>query len=402
MPGTLSDRESPQDDGARLRPRQGDLPYPIVVAAWWSLCLILIAGGVWVLAKVAGSVPVVLIPVAVAVLLAALLSPVTGFLSRRARFPRLAAALATVVGLIAVIVGGISLAAQQVVSDLPQLQSKAMAGIDQIVVWLSEGPLHLDETRMNAVVDKIKTSTSEHSNELASGAFHAGGQIVDVVAGLIITLLALFFFLYEGRKIWTFFARLLPAAARDRVDAAARRGWVSLGAFTHTQALVALINAVCVGVGAAILGLPFVLPIVIIVFIASFVPIVGAIVSGVLPALIALVDNGIWHAVIMVAIVVVVHFVESHVLQPFLMGHAVALHPLAVIVIVASGTYLFGVAGALFAVPVAAALNAGIRYLLGHDMFPQLAEGPPAGERETDDDSEARPADSAQARSRPE
>ena len=402
MPGTLSDRQSTQDDGARLHPRQGDLPYPIVVAAWWSLCLILIAGGVWVLAKIAGSVPVVLIPVAVAVLLSALLSPVTGFLTRRARFPRLAAALATVVALIAVIVGGISLAAQQVVSDLPQLQSKAMAGIDQIVVWLSDGPLHLDETRMNAVVDKIKTSTSEHSNELASGAFHAGGQVVDIFAGLIITLLALFFFLYEGREIWTFFARLLPAAARDRVDAAARRGWVSLGAFTHTQALVALINAVCVGVGAAVLGLPFVLPIVIIVFIASFVPIVGAIVSGILPALIALVDNGIWHAVIMVAIVVVVHFVESHVLQPFLMGHAVALHPLAVIVIVASGTYLFGVAGALFAVPVAAALNAGIRYLLGHDMFPQLADGPPAGEKEPEDDSEARPSAPTQAQSRPE
>lgn len=251
-----------------------------------------------------------------------------------------------------------------------------MTGIDQIVDWLSTGPLHLDETRMNAVVDKVKTSTSEHSNELATGAFNAGGQVVDVAAGLVITLLALFFFLYEGRKIWTFFARMLPAAARDRIDAAARRGWVSLGAFTHTQALVALINAACVGIGAAILGLPFVVPIVIIVFLASFVPIVGAIVSGVLPALIALVDNGLWHAVIMVAIIVVVHFVESHVLQPFLMGHAVAVHPLAVIVIVAAGTYLFGVAGALFAVPVAAALNASIRYLLGHDMFPQLAGSP--------------------------
>lgn len=182
------------------------------------------------LAKVVGSVPVVLIPVAVAVLLAALLSPVSRFLERRARFPRLAAALATVLWLIAVIVGGISLAAQQVVSDLPQLQSKAMTGIDQIVDWLSTGPLHLDETRINAVLDKVKTSTSEHSNELATGAFHAGGQVV---------------------------------------DAAARRGWVSLGAFTHTQALVALINAACVGIGAAILGLPFVVPIVFIVFLAS-------------------------------------------------------------------------------------------------------------------------------------
>lgn len=365
------------DDFARLRPRRGDLPYPVIVAAWWSLCLILLAGGAWVVAKAVGSVPVVLIPIAVAVLLAALLTPVSRFLERRARFPRLAAALATVLGLIAVIVGGVSLAAQQVVSDLPQLQSKATAGLDQIVDWLATGPLQLDDTRMNAVVDKIKASTSEHANDLATGAVHAGSEAVDVAAGLVIALLALFFFLYEGRKIWTFFVGLLPGAACDRVDAAAKRGWVSLGAFTHTQALVALINAACVGIGAAILGLPFVLPIAIIVFLASFVPIVGAIVSGALPALIALVDNGVWHAVIMVAIVVVVHVIESHVLQPFLMGHAVALHPLAVIVIVAAGTYLFSVAGALFAVPVAAALNASLRYLLGHDMFPHLAESAP-------------------------
>lgn len=365
------------DSLARLRPRRADLPYPVIVAAWWSLCLVLLAGGVWVMAKVVGSVPVVLIPIAVAVLLSALLTPVSRFLERRVKLPRMAAALTTVLGLIAVIIGGISLAAQQVVSDLPQLQSKATAGLDRIVDWLATGPLQLDDTRMNAIVDKIKASTSEHANEFATGAVHAGSEVVDVAAGLVIALLALFFFLYEGRKMWTFFARMLPGAARDRVDAAARRGWVGLGSFTHTQALVALINAICVGIGAAILGLPFVLPIVIIVFLASFVPIVGAIVSGILPALIALVDNGVWHAVIMVAIVVVVHAVESHVLQPFLMGNAVALHPLAVIVVVAAGTYLFGIAGALFAVPVAAALNASIRYLIGQDMFPHLDDAAP-------------------------
>jgi len=147
---------------------------------------------------------------------------------------------------------------------------------------------------------------------------------------------------------------------------------VSLGAYTHMQLGVAAINAVGIGVGAAVLGVPFAIPVTIFVFLCSFVPIVGSLLSGALPALLALVDQGPVAAIIMIVIVIAVHQIESHLLQPFLMGHAVALHPLAVIVVVAAGTYLFGLAGALFAVPVTAMLNSVVRYLTGHDPFPQL------------------------------
>lgn len=373
---------SPRPGSAELRPRPSHLPYPVVLAAWWSLCLLLIAAGLWLLGKVVGSLPVVVVPVAVAVLLSAMLHPVVTALQRFLRLPRLAAALLTVLALIAVIIGGIALITQQVVADFPNLRDKATAGVDQIAEWLDSGPLELGSNQISDALAKAQTTLSEHSSELATSAVRAGGQAVEVVAGTFIGLIALFFFLFQGRRLWSFFVGLAPAAARGPLDGAARRGWVSLGAFTHTQALVAAINATCVGVGAAILGVPFALPIAVIVFLASFVPIVGTLVSGALPALIALVENGLWSAVIMVVIVVVVHQVESHVLQPFLMGHAVALHPLAVILIVAAGTYLFGLAGALFAVPVAATLNAAIRYLVGDDMFPRLdatdPDAPPA------------------------
>jgi len=347
-----------------------------VLGAWWSACALLIAGGLWLLGKVVGSVPVVVIPIAVSVLLSAMLFPVVGFLQRRLRFPRLLAALSTVLALLAIIIGGIALITQQVAADYPSLRDKASAGVDQILGWLDKGPLGLGKTQLDGAVTKAQAALSAHSSDLASSAVKVGGHAVDSVAGLFICLIALFFFLYQGRALWLFLVGLAPKAARHRIDEAGRRGWVSLGAFAHTQALVAAINAACVGIGAAILGVPFALPIAVVVFLASFIPIVGALVSGALPALIALVENGLWTAVIMVVIVVIVHQIETHVLQPFLMGHAVALHPLVVIIIVAAGTYLFGLAGALFAVPLAATANASVRYLVGHDMFPALDDVP--------------------------
>ena len=198
----------------------------------------------------------------------------------------------------------------------------------------------------------------------------------DGIAGVLICLIALFFFLYEGGAIWRFLVGWLPAAARTPVAESSRRGWKSLSTYAHTQLAVAVLNAVGVGIGAAVLRVPFLVPIIVVVFLSSFVPIVGALVSGALPALLALVDRGPVIAAIMVAVVVVVHLTETHVLQPFLMGRAVALHPLAVIVVVAAATFLLGIAGALFAVPVTAMLNSIVRYLRGNDPFPELgAEG---------------------------
>lgn len=353
-------------DGTPL-PRIGrdHLPYPVVLAAAWSACLLLIAGGTWLVAQAVGKVTVVVAPLAIAVLLAAMLRPVV---DRAATvMPRALAAIGTVLALIAIVAGGLTLVTTQVASGLPGMRDRLREGTDSVLAWLSEGPLHLTADRLQAAVEQIRSTVGAHSNELATGAIDAGRTAVDVVAGTLICLIALFFFLYHGEKLWAFFVRWLPAAGRGHVDRAFRRGWASLGSYTRMQLGVAAINATGIGIGAAALGVPFLVPIVVVVFLSSFVPIIGTLLSGLVPALIALVDKGPWVAVAMIVIVVVVHQIEAHVLQPFLMGHAVALHPLAVIVVVTSGTYLFGIVGALFAVPVTAMLNSVVRYLAARD-----------------------------------
>lgn len=362
------------------------LPYGVLLTAAWSACLLLIAAGGWLVVQAVGSLAVVVAPLAVAVLLAAMLRPLVDKIA--VVLPRSLAALGVILLVIAVVVGGLSLVTTQVASGLPEMRDRLHAGADSVLAWLSTGPLHLTADRLQAGLDQARSVVSTHSTELTTGALAAGQTALDAVAGTLICLIALFFFLYHGEMLWAFFVRWLPAAGRHDIDRAFREGWSSLGAYTRMQLVVAAINATGIGIGAAVLGVPFLVPIVVIVFLGSFIPIIGALLSGLVPALIALVDKGPWVALAMIVVVVVVHQIESHVLQPFLMGHAVALHPLAVIVVVTSGTYLLGIGGALFAVPVAAMVNAMVRYLAGATVTLD-AEDPGVSEHHDDGASAA-------------
>jgi len=203
-----------------------------------------------------------------------------------------------------------------------------------------------------------------------------------VAAGTLIALFCTFFFLLDGRTIWSWVIGLLPSSVRERVHQAGRRGIVTLSGYTRTQILVALVDATGIGLGAAILGVPLALPLATLVFVGSFIPIVGAIATGAVAVLVALVAKGWVVALIMLGVVLAVQQIEGHVLQPFLMGHAVSLHPVAVLLVVAAGSMAAGIVGALFAVPIAAVLNTVVLYLHGHDKFPQLG---------TDDHPDLRP-----------
>ena len=351
-----------EDAGTAAIPRS-HLPYPVVLAAAWAACLLLIAGGGWILGQAIGRLSVILAPLAIAVLLAAMLRPLVDRVPRWV--PRALAALVVVLGVLALVVGALSLVTTQLATGVPEMREKLGSGVDTALQWLEDGPLHLTADRLQEAVAQVRAWIESHSEAVAAGAVQFGHTAVDAVAGLLICLVALFFFLYQGEKLWAFFVGWFPRASRLNVDRALRQGWGSLGAYTRTQLTVAAINATGVGLGALVLRVPFVIPIVVVVFLASFVPIVGTLVAGLIPTALALVDRGPVIAIAMLAIVLVVHQVESHLLQPVLMGHAVALHPLAVIVVVASGTYLFGVVGALFAVPVTAMVNTVVRYLAG-------------------------------------
>lgn len=324
----------------------------------------------------------VVIPVAVALLLTALLVPVVSILSNRLRFPRyLAAAIALVLGIV-IVTGLLALAGGQLVSGFSELGQQVSAGINQIQNWLSNGPLQIGGDQVSQAIEQGRQWVSSNASSLTSGALAVGSSATNFVAGLVIALVVTFFFLGDGANIWGWCVRLLPGDVRRPVHNAFRRGWVTLGSYVRTQMLVAAIDAVGIALGAFLLGLPLVVPLGLLVFFASFVPMVGAILSGALAVVLALVVKGPFTALLMLGVVVLVQQLESNVLQPVLMSKSVSLHPLATLLGVAIGSFLLGIVGAVFAVPLMAVSNTVVLYLRGHDQFPALGQtSVPGGDR---------------------
>nr|WP_223203671.1 AI-2E family transporter [Cellulomonas soli] len=340
-------------------------------ASWsWRLLLVgaLVAVGLWVVMQL----KVIVVPVLVALLLTVLLAPLVGVLHRRARWPRALAAGVSVVAMLLVVAGLLTLAGRSIAGGFGDLWDEASEGVDTVITWLSEGPLQLTDADLTGYLDKAQSALGSSASGVVSGALSVTSTVGHVVAGTLIALFCTFFFLLDGRTIWAWVVGLLPRHSRERVHQAGRRGLVTLGAYARTQILVAAVDAIGIGLGAAILQVPLALPLAILVFLGSFVPIVGAIVTGAVAVLVALVAQGPGAALAMLIIVLAVQQLEGHVLQPFLMGHAVSLHPVAVLLAVTAGSFLAGIVGALFAVPIAAVLNTVVLYLHGHDKFPQL------------------------------
>lgn len=382
MSAHLDPNPPPQQRGGttpvgQLRPEH--LPYPLVVAAAWSWRVLLVAAALAGLVAALRTISVVVVPLAVALLLAVLLWPAVRFLTNRARLSRGLSSVITVVALIVFVVGLLTLTGTQIASGMTDMRNSAEQGLQQITDWLRDGPLHLSGDQLQEYLNRFQASIRENSSGLTSGVMAVGTSAGHFLIGMLVSLIATFFFLAEGDKIWRFAVRMLPKPAQERTYQASRRGWVSLGSYARTQVLVAAVDAVGIGLGALILGLPFVVPLTLLVFLSSFIPIVGAIVSGAVAVLVALVVKGPVVALIMLGVVLLVQQIESHVLQPFLMGKAVALHPLAVIAAVAIGSFLLGIVGALFAVPFLAVVNTVVRYFVGHDQFPQLGTDPMPG-----------------------
>jgi len=352
----------------------GPVPPSVQAAAGWSWRLLLIGAALAVFLWLLSELKVVVVPIAVALLLTVLLAPFVGWLERRTPLPRVAAVAISVIGLILVVVGLVTLASRSIIKGIGELWDQAAQGIDKLTTWLADGPLQLTTTDITAWFDKIQGSLGGGggSSELVTGALHATTTVAHVAAGVLITLFCTFFFLLDGRTIWSWLVGLLPRGSREHVHQAGRRGVVTLGAYTRTQILVAAVDAVGIGLGALILQVPLALPLAILVFVGSFIPIVGAVVTGSVAVLVALVANGPFNALLMLAVVLLVQQIEGHGLQPFLMGHAVSLHPVAVLLAVATGSFVAGIVGALFAVPIVATLNTVVLYLHGHDKFPQL------------------------------
>lgn len=351
------------------------VPYSLRVAAGIGWRIIIVAIVLWGLGRVLAATKTVAIPVAVGLLLTALAMPLMVLLNHKLKLNRHLAGAITTLGSLVVVIGLLTIAGNQVVSGIADLSGQIAKGIRQIQDWLATGPFALGSEQINQAISAGQEWLRNNGAGLTSGALSAGSTAGEVLVGAIIALICMFFFLSEGDSIWSFLVRLLPKQVQEPVHEAFRRGWVSLHSYVKTQMLVAFIDAFFIALGAFLMGLPLVIPLALIIFFASAVPIVGAVVSGALAVVLALVVKGPIFALIMLGIVLLVQQLESHLLQPVLMGRAVSLHPLAVLLGVAVFSFLFGIVGALFAVPVMAVTNTALLYWTGHDKFPMLARG---------------------------
>lgn len=286
-------------------------------------------------------------------------------LNRKLAVPRGLAVGITLIGFLVLVIAGLSLAGQRLSAGFTALWSQALFGIEQVQDWLFNGPLKLTNDDLQGVLDDALAQLRGNATNILSEAISWTSFIGQFLTGTLLALFVLIFLLLDGRKIGLFLVNLLPRRARPAMDGALTRGWASLVSYVRVQMLVAFIDAIGIGFGAFFLGVPLAMPLGVLVFIGSFIPVVGALITGALAVLLALVANGWVNALIMLAVVLLVQQAESNILQPLIMGKAVSLHPLAVVLSVAGGTMLAGIPGALFAVPLLAVLNAVVKYLSG-------------------------------------
>ncbi|MFC4241947.1 AI-2E family transporter [Gryllotalpicola reticulitermitis] len=338
------------------------LPRGVVLASAWSWRLLLIGAAIAVLIYVVAQLRLIVIPVMLAILLSALLVPFKELLVRH-KVPR-AIAILVCMALTLIIVGGLLyVAGQQVRVESGTLRRQTMTAVESAREWLLGPPFNMTSHQISGYLTEITNAFHTDSQVLINGALSVGSTLGHFATGLLLMLFSTLFILIDGASIWRWVVSVFPKRARAAADGAGRAGWATLQSFVRVQILVASIDALGIGFGAFFLGLPLAVPIGVLVFLGSFIPIVGAVVTGALAVFIALVYKGIWFALIMLAIVLFVQQVESHVLQPLIMGSAVKVHPLAVVLVVAAGSLLAGITGAMFAVPFAAVLNAMIGFI---------------------------------------
>jgi predicted PurR-regulated permease PerM len=367
-------------DGRLAQARSIDaavVPPGVRATAAWAWRIVAIALAVYVVLTVIARIRVVVIPLAIALLLAALLQPLAAVLVKRGMRPALATAITLLSGLIGIGLLG-WLVEEQFRNGLGDLTTQINGGIDKVQDWLINGPLGLSQQQINDYVDSARRSLSENRSRLTSGALGAAGTVGEILTGALLTLFATVFFIKDGRKIWTWIVRLFPRGSRERIAGAGERAWRTLISYVHATLAVAFVDAVGIGVGAAILGVPLALPLAVIVFLFSFIPIVGATVSGLIAVLVALVAKGPVTALILLGVVLLVQQVEGHVLQPLLLGRAVKVHPLAIVFGIATGTLLAGIIGALLAVPIVAVIGTVSGYLTSGETEAVPTEPPGA------------------------
>jgi putative heme transporter len=342
-------------------PNEAVSPLVRDAAAWAWRLLILLAAVVAVLWIVA-ELELIVVPVALATMLAALLLPAVDWLDGRGA-PRGGAVALVLLSSVAVLGGILTFVVSQFIAGLPELTEQVTHSVDSLRNWLIGGPPHLSKEQIDHAGDALIDAMRNNQAKLTSGALSTAATVTEIVTGALLVLFTLIFLLHGGRNIWAFLTGIFPRGVRVRVAEAGRAGFHSLIGYIRATFVVALVDAVGIGTGLAVMGVPLALPLASLVFLGAFIPLVGAVISGFLAVIVALLAKGFFYALLTLGLIIAVQQLEAHVLQPLVMGRAVSIHPLAVVLGIAAGGVLAGIAGALLAVPTIAFFNSAVRVL---------------------------------------
>ena len=338
------------------------VPWSLRVTAEIVWRVLIVGAGLYVLFRVVQTLHIVAFAFIAALLISALLQPTVSRLQRFGLPRAVAAAVTFVGGLVGIgLVGWF--VGWQVSTNLGEVTNKVQSGIAQIHNWLTHGPMHLTDTQINQFAKQLQNAVGTNSDQITSFGFSTVGIVIEILTGVFLAAFCTFFLIYDGERIWNWLLKLFPPTARVAMAGAGPRAWSTLTAYVRGTVLVAFIDSVSIGIGIFLLGVPLALPVSVLIFLGAFVPLVGALVTGTIAVLIALVTKSVFTAAMVLVVLLAVQQIEGHLLQPLILGRAVRVHPIAVVLSVTVGSILGGIGGAIVAVPLVAVTNTTIGYL---------------------------------------
>ena len=340
----------------------GTVPRWLQTSAAWSWRLLLLAAALYVAARVAALLYIVVVPCAAAILLTALLQPLTARLRRRGMSP-LAATWCTLLLAIVLLGGAGWLVTTRVQADYPSLVTQFKHTTTQVQAWLAGPPFHLHTGSLQQLSNDVVKYLSQHKSAVEGTVVTGSRIVVELLAGVVLCFFVSFFLIKDGDRIWQWLTSRFQPERKRRAGLAGAAAWQAVVYYVRGTSAVAAIHAVVMGITLTIIGAPLVVPLALFMFVAAFVPLVGVLVAGAVALLVVLATKGWIAAIIVFIVMVVMNQLEGHLLQPQVVGKMVRLHPLAVILVLAVGGVVAGIAGAVVAVPITAAVTRAARAL---------------------------------------
>lgn len=383
------------DDGAPPADTGSALEVPPTLRVWagmtWRILVIL--AGFGVLFFMMGQISIVLIALFLAAFFTALASPIMHFLQRRAKLHKVIAMIVAIIFIGVSIVVVLSIVVTSIVNEAPDLAQSISQSMTEIQKWTSGPPLNLSDADFNNYVTEVENWAKGFALDIGSSAL---GSVGDIVLGGSVFIFGVIFFMLSPGPIWAWVISWVPTKARPYVNTSGELAWDSLSGYTRGTVVVALCDSILVFIGLLILQVPMAPALAAIVFFGAFIPVIGAPIATFFAAIVALAERGPIVALLVIALTVVVGSFDGDVMQPLVMGKAVSLNPLAIIILIAIGSVLLGIIGALVAVPIGASIYRVLKYLTNRDPEHPLPGHPPP---EDPDAAGSAPATSAAATS---